>query len=201
MTSPIARHRIQLGLSRAQLAAVLHVSTATMGSYERGETTPPPDVLAAISRLFTADCDSLRAELATYRADLTRRALATVQSAAAHLGNDEAGEVAEILFCDVYKKAVFRQTLPGSDVFRRVQKNQDERYHHLEEAPIGTSDGPSLPDLYLDFKKTFSVPTPRVLEALGGDGIERVAVVPPIWGHDLIHRFFGFHSRIAVPTD
>lgn len=105
-----------------------------------------------------------------------------------------------ILLCDLYGHDELRQRFTGKrEIWRRVQQNQDERYHHFGSAPVDGGDGFFLHDLYLDFKKSFAVPTAFVYEGLLGDTIGRVAVVPPIQIHDLIHRFYGFLSRVALP--
>jgi hypothetical protein len=105
-----------------------------------------------------------------------------------------------ILLCEMYEQEEIRSTITGSDIWKRIRQNQDERYHHLIEAPFaGNSVNEALPDLYLDFKKTFSLPTRKLYEGLNNSNIARVAVVPPIYVHDLIHRFYGFLGRVAVP--
>jgi len=63
-------------------------------------------------------------------------------------------------------------------------------------APIPAA--PNLPGLVLDFKKTVAAPTPAVYDGLA-HGVVRVAVIPPVYLHDLMHRFYGFHSRVALP--
>jgi hypothetical protein len=85
--------------------------------------------------------------------------------------------------------------------FRRIKQNQDERYHHFPEAPIGERDGGAgFPNLYLDFKKTLALPTLQLYEGIRDGGVTRRAVVPPIFLHDLVHRFFGYLSRVALPV-
>ena len=71
-----------------------------------------------------------------------------------------------LLLCDAYDD-VHDIELPGSDVRRRVNRNQDERYHRLE-AGAGLQDpAVEVPaDLFLDFKKTFMVPVDGLYEAI-----------------------------------
>jgi hypothetical protein len=104
-----------------------------------------------------------------------------------------------VLLCDVYERDQIRPRFTGmKDVWRRLEKNQDERYHHFAEAPLSGTDPPvMLPGFYLDFK-ILTLATQRLYEAIGA-GVKREAVVPPIYLHDLVHRFYSFHSRVGIP--
>lgn len=108
--------------------------------------------------------------------------------------------ISHVLLCDVYDIGGIQTIVPpGRDIWKRVEQNQDERYHHLVVAEIGVSTAITLPDLYLDFKKVFGIPTEQLYEGLRAAAITRIAVMPPIYLHDLMHRFYGFLSRIALP--
>ena len=119
--------------------------------------------------------------------------------------NDEDPKIMpHILLCRLYEEAevrVISQT--NSRSWGRIKNNQEERYYHLNAADIGNPVEGDLPDLYLDFKKSLSLPTRNVYSGLDNPDtssrINRVAVVPPIYIHDLIHRFYGFLSRIGTP--
>ncbi len=99
-----------------------------------------------------------------------------------------------LLLCDLYDESEIRSKIArGSEVWRRILQNQNERYHHLNGGVWW------LPNLYLDFKKTLAIPTESTYLALGAAGTRRLAVVPPVYIHDLMHRFFGFLSRVGLP--
>lgn len=102
-----------------------------------------------------------------------------------------------ILLCELYERDEIRSRFQ-SDLWRRVTQNQDERYHCLPAAPLANEKG-RLSEFFLDFKKILCLPTDRLYEGLESTQIGRVAVVPPIYLHDLIHRFYSFHSRVALP--
>ncbi len=85
----------------------------------------------------------------------------------------------------------------NSALWAALRKNQNERYHHLPAARVGGAD--DLDDLYIDFKKVYGIPLKSLYTALNSGGITRVAVVPGPYLHDLIHRFYAFQSRVAVP--
>ena len=109
-----------------------------------------------------------------------------------------------ILLCRLYEEAEIRNRPQiNRRVWERIRDNQDERYYHLNAADIGNPAEGKLPDLYLDFKRSLSLPTRNVYLGIENpetsSRINRVAVVPPIYIHDLIHRFYGFLSRIGTP--
>ena len=110
---------------------------------------------------------------------------------------DDIRSVPSVFLCDVTEDLKAR--LGSGASWKRVKGNQDERYHMFPEAVVGADgEGGYLPELYLDFRKTASLPTRFLYEGLRVEGIARVAVTPPIYLHDLIHRFHGYHSRVAV---
>lgn len=103
--------------------------------------------------------------------------------------------------CDLYEAAEIRgNNSLRSDLWRRVQQYQDERYHQIP--PGKVSDDPDLehPALYLDFKRMFTLPAEFLYGCLASETVQRMGVVPPIWIHDLIQRYFAYHSRIGVPN-
>jgi hypothetical protein len=103
-----------------------------------------------------------------------------------------------VILCDLYLEENVRSRVSGSDVWRRVRQNQDERYHRLPSAGFGNATV-TLPSLYLDFRQTYGIPTDRLYEGLVAGGVLRIAVVPPVYLHDLIHRYYGFQSRVGLP--
>ncbi len=105
-----------------------------------------------------------------------------------------------VLLCNLYAEERIRGRVAGSDVWRRMKNNQDERYHKLDSAPFRTGLWfGKFPDLYLDFKKTLALPTEQLCNGLGSHSVRRVALVPHTYIHDLIHRFFGFLARVGLP--
>jgi hypothetical protein len=105
-----------------------------------------------------------------------------------------------VLMCELYQQDEIRdRSTIGSDIWKRIRQNQDERFHHLYAAPVGDSQATELPDLYLDFKKILTLPTHLLYEALKSPKIRRLAVVPPVYVQDVMHRFYGFLGRVGVP--
>ena len=55
----IASLRQNCGLSQAELAQKLHISTSTVGMYEQGRREPSVDTLISLSRIFGVSLDYL----------------------------------------------------------------------------------------------------------------------------------------------
>ncbi|MBI2842218.1 MAG: hypothetical protein HYX78_02335 [Armatimonadetes bacterium] len=103
-----------------------------------------------------------------------------------------------VLMCDMYEKDEIRgRSALNSALFRRVNQNQDERYHRFDNAPVGNSDR-SLPELYVDFKRILSLPTGFVYDLLYRNEAQRVALVPGLYLHDFVHRLYSFLGRVAT---
>ena len=85
----------------------------------------------------------------------------------------------------------------NSELFRRVKTNQHERFHRLGPASIANTE--DTLDLYVDFKRTFSLPTAFIYSQIREDENRRLALTPDIYMRDLIHRYYSFHSRVALP--
>jgi len=108
--------------------------------------------------------------------------------------------ISHVLLCDVYEKGnIINRVPPGRDIWKRIEQNQDERYHHFPPASVCNSLREDLPDLFLDFKKVFGLPTESLYGGLRIHAVSRIALVPPIYIHDLTHRFYGFLSRVGLP--
>ena len=112
---------------------------------------------------------------------------------------ENASLIPHVFLANVYIKPEIRSRITGSDIWKRIEGNQDERYHHFKEAPVGEPPVRQLPDLYIDFKKSIAIPTNRLYEGVRVGGVTRIATIPDNYLHDLIHRYFGFLSRIALP--
>ena len=134
--------------------------------------------------ILTPDCDLLTDFLA-------RRGFPSI---------DEAKLLHHVQCCDIYEEREIRQHRKlSTDLWKRVRQNQDERYHCIPPGQIQVETEIQQPALFLDFKKMFSISTEFLYKSIEAGGVKRQGVVPPIWLHSLIHRYFAFHSRIGVP--
>jgi hypothetical protein len=145
--------------------------------------------------LLTADCDLLQDFNTRFPNDEARERLthADVPTGDLHL-------VRYVLACDLYLEGNVKEqgVLEGRGI-KRVQGNQDERFHYLPAAGFGQEgDGGGLDDLYMDFKRTIALPTHHLYLDIRDSVALRRALVPPVYIHDIMHRFYGFLSRVAV---
>lgn len=90
----------------------------------------------------------------------------------------------------------------NAGVLKRMSGNRDERYHRLPPGVVSRpEDEIKLPELFIDFKKTFALPTKLVYDGIGNGEITRVAVIPAVYVHHLSQRFHSFHSRVGLPDE
>ena len=104
-----------------------------------------------------------------------------------------------VLFCDLFLLEEIRiRSRLQSDLFKRVRKNQDERYHRFDKAPVGET-GQDLPELCADFKATFSLPIEFVYSLTSSGQVTRKGFLPTPYLQDFIQRLYSFLGRVAIP--
>lgn len=130
--------------------------------------------------LMTADCD--------LEQDYNVRATAWEDQSV------RKGMIVHAIFCDGYEGSI---DTPGSDVRRRMKQNQDERYHYFPAENV-TNTGEAVDELYLDFKKIVPVPLGSLYAAMVAGAVRRTGLLASPHLFDVIHRFYGFHSRIGI---
>lgn len=113
--------------------------------------------------------------------------------------SSQAASLSHVFLARCYLEANIRPLVPGSDLWKRIKQNQDERYHHLQSASLIDLPQTTLPDLYIDFKKSLAIPTHSLYEGIRVQGVKRVVLIPNIYIHDLMHRYYGFLSRVGLP--
>jgi hypothetical protein len=146
--------------------------------------------------VMTPDCDLIWDFQARFETEEARAALEPESDA---LDTAVAG-LPHVLLCDSYPRADIKERL-DSKLFKLASSNRDERYHYFAEAEIGEGSGERWEEVYLDFKKPLALPTRQLYEGIKSKAVRRIAWIPLVYRHDLIHRFFGFQSRIATPAD
>ncbi len=111
-----------------------------------------------------------------------------------------------ILFCELPEAGLLRgsskTTGMTSEIWKRISQNKDERYHFLEKVePNCEVLQQGLPELGIDFKRYFTIPTEEVYQRVEmGEAKRRCVLVSPYMEH-LCARFAYFLSRIALPED
>jgi hypothetical protein len=164
---------------------------------EEGAQVPIASVLHGLMVVMSPDCDLIWDFKVRFLGEDAPIALEPAEPDVEH----QASGMPHVLACDAFLGEDIRHRVPeGSKGWSRVGKNQDERYHHLPSSPFADAEEIVLPDLFLDFKKSLAFPTSFLYEGLRTGDVRRTARVPPIYLHDLVHRFYGFLSRVAVPS-
>jgi len=108
-------------------------------------------------------------------------------------------QIPTILFCELVTAAELRRNVQ-SDVWNRIKKNLDERYHffQLAEKELDLEDE-GLPELGTDFKRVFAIPTAEVYHRIkSGEAKRRCHLESPYLEH-FSRRFANFLSRVALP--
>jgi hypothetical protein len=105
-----------------------------------------------------------------------------------------------VLFCALFPREEIKdESKRKSQEFNRIKDNQNERYHYLSAAPVNGGEN-SLPELVVDFKTTFSLPTEFVYWLLTtGQTIRKGALSSP-YLEDCMHRLYSFLGRVAIPS-
>lgn len=109
--------------------------------------------------------------------------------------------VEDILVCPAHEAGDVRGTPGVADKWKRIQKNNEERYQFLQSIPVECdASGHGVPELVLDFRRTFSIGTEELLRQFNsGVATRRAQLVSPYLEHVAI-RFFSYHARVALPS-
>jgi hypothetical protein len=87
---------------------------------------------------------------------------------------------------------------PGT--WKRVAELRDERYHRVPADDIRYYGHQFVhPELYLDFKRVFSVPTDYLYAQLSQGTVGSCGGIPEPWINHLVQRCYQFQSRVCVP--
>lgn len=90
----------------------------------------------------------------------------------------------------------------NSKLWSYIRTNKNERYQFLSHVPEACdSDGQGLPELGLDFKRFFSLPTEFLYFQIEINSVRRRTKLRSPYVEHLSHRFASYLSRIALPTD
>ncbi len=108
--------------------------------------------------------------------------------------------VPTVLICEVELASALKTYVQSSERWNRVKNNSDERYHFFQKVDReddAASEG--LPELGVDFKRFFAIPTEEVYHRIkNGQAKRRCCLRSPYLEH-LCRRFANFLSRVAIP--
>lgn len=119
--------------------------------------------------------------------------------------NEQAGadkRLPNVLFCQMITATELRGSAGlNSTIWTQVKINKHERYHFFQRiTPEQDTLQQGLPELSVDFKRYFTVPTDEVYERLKAEAQRRCRLVSPYLEH-FSTRFAHYQSRVALPQD
>jgi hypothetical protein len=106
-----------------------------------------------------------------------------------------------VLFCEVITATELRGRLADGQIWKQIIQNKNERYHYLREIQREfdlLDEG--IPELGIDFKRYFTVPTGDIYSQIGAAGRRRSHLQSPYLEH-LSVRFANYLSRVALPEE
>ena len=117
-------------------------------------------------------------------------------------------ELPSVLLCqaenvDEFTESDEYRTLFTSSTFKGNFVNNDVfRYHFIQGiAATLSADNDSLPELGIDFKKYFSIPTVEVYRRIELAHTIRTTLLQTPYREHFCNRFFNFNNRIALPEE
>lgn len=121
-----------------------------------------------------------------------------------HARQDEGASspLPNVLLCEASTATELKGIVPaGRDIWKRIIQNKDERYQFLQAtAPEQDAANEGLPELGIDFRRHFSVPTDELYEQFGLGARRRCRLVSPYKEH-FMNRFANFMARVGLPSD
>jgi hypothetical protein len=111
--------------------------------------------------------------------------------------------IPSVLFCEVVTAADLRGGAGiNSSIWGQVKLNKHERYHFLQKVePNCDKLQIGLPELGIDFKRYFTLPTEEVYRRIEISEARRRCVLVSPYKEHLCNRFASFLSRVALPLD
>jgi hypothetical protein len=107
-----------------------------------------------------------------------------------------------VLLCEASSATELKGNVPaGKDIWKRIIQNKDERYQFLQAvAAVQDAMNEGLPELGIDFRRYFSVPTDELYEQFNLGTRRRCRLVSPYKEH-FMNRFAHFVARVGLPSD
>lgn len=109
----------------------------------------------------------------------------------------QAEDIEEFVKSEVYRNLFTSKTFRGN-----FKNNNEFRYHFIQEIPAELSAiDQRVPELGIDFKRYFSMPTAEVYYRIKLDHTQRNSVLASPYRDHLSQRFFSYNNRIALPEE
>ncbi|MER9303079.1 hypothetical protein NKJ06_17110 [Mesorhizobium sp. M0293] len=109
-------------------------------------------------------------------------------------------QITSILLYEAHETHVLRSQVDGSDIWKRIVQNKDERYHALEAAHAKYDlSSVGLPDLAIDFRRFFSIsPLDLAKQVNAGVAVRRCRLEMP-YREQFQTRAAFYLQRVGVP--
>jgi hypothetical protein len=105
-----------------------------------------------------------------------------------------------ILFCELNLASQMRDPKMSSNIWNRISQNNDERYHFFQAVDQDQdTQGEGLPELGVDFKRLFAIPTDEVYWRISTGEVKRRCLLKSPYLEHFCRRFANFLSRVALP--
>jgi hypothetical protein len=111
--------------------------------------------------------------------------------------------IENVLLCEAMLTSDLKSNVPkGSDIWKRIIQNKDERYQYLEAIPAEqNSQGADMASVGCDFKRFLTIPADELYKRIQANpAIRRSRLLTPYAEH-LVHRFCNFQARIPLPEN
>lgn len=113
----------------------------------------------------------------------------------------KASDLNTILFYEVQIAAAAKASIGGTDLWKRVKNNKDERYHVLQAVPDNFDLlGIGLAAMFVDFKKSFSLTPHQIYNQIGsGVTLKRRCRLEMPYREHFTSRAAFFFQRVMLP--
>ena len=109
----------------------------------------------------------------------------------------QAEEVDEFVKSEMYRSLFTSRTFTGN-----FKNNNEFRYHFIQEIPAQfCAMDRRLPELGIDFKRYFSMPTAELYHRIKLYHTRRMSVLESPYRDHFSQRFHNFNSRVALPEE
>ncbi|PWJ87822.1 hypothetical protein C8D77_114113 [Mesorhizobium loti] len=111
-----------------------------------------------------------------------------------------ASQLNSVLLYEAHETPILRSQVAGSDIWKRIVQNNDERYHALEAAHARFDlSNVGLPDLVVDFRRFFSISTADLAKQIqAGTAARRCRLEMP-YREQFQTRAAFYLQRVGVP--
>ena len=109
----------------------------------------------------------------------------------------QAEDIDEFISSDLYRSLFSSSTFEGN-----FKKNNEFRYHFLQEVPSELSaTNARVPELGIDFKRYFGMPTAEIYHRIRFGQTQRSTILESPYRDHFSQRFYNFNNRIALPEE